>query len=61
MLDRALAFSRETGLSHLWLTTVAELHEAAALYQSAGFRVRSEEQATTWGREATEQTLILEL
>lgn len=61
LMDRALAFCRDHGLRRVWLTTVAELSEAAALYRTAGFRVVSEIRGTTWGREATEQTLALDL
>ncbi len=61
LLERAVAFGREAGLNRLWLTTVADLTEAGTLYRRAGFRVTEERRGETWGRTATEQTLVLDL
>jgi GNAT superfamily N-acetyltransferase len=51
LLDRALAFARESGYERVALETFSELTGAAALYRAAGFERVDAARVTLWGRE----------
>jgi GNAT superfamily N-acetyltransferase len=61
LLDRALAFCRETGVKTLSLWTFAGLDQARRLYDHAGFRLVEEHPYDGWGRRVTRQRLDLQL
>lgn len=55
LIDRAIAFLHEAGHRTCFLTTFDGLGAAAKLYRDAGFVLKEEKQAATWGRAVTEQ------
>ena len=61
MLDRALAFCRDTGQRQVYLTTFAELHAAAHLYRSRGFELVGERDTRHWRPGMREQRYELQL
>lgn len=61
LLDRAIGFCRERDYRHIHLYTFAGLDTARRLYENAGFRLKEEQEANTWGRTMREQRFDLEL
>ncbi|MBN2335288.1 GNAT family N-acetyltransferase [Candidatus Bathyarchaeota archaeon] len=61
LVEYALEFCREQGYSSVFLWTFSELHAAAHLYLSHGFRLTEEKTHIIWGREITEQRYDLDL
>ncbi len=61
MLDRALAFCRDSGQRQVYLTTFAELHAAAHLYRSRGFKLVAERENAALAPGMREQRYELQL
>jgi GNAT superfamily N-acetyltransferase len=61
LLEHALAYGRERGMSHIFLWSFAELTDALRLYECAGFRTTETKTALIWGAERTEVRMDLEL
>jgi GNAT superfamily N-acetyltransferase len=61
LLDRALAFARESGYERLVLETFSELEGAAHLYRSVGFVLVETWVTTLWGRELARERYELAL
>ena len=61
LLDRALSFCRERGYHRIYLYTFAGLDSARHLYELAGFKLKEEQVADTWGRSMKEQCFEMEL
>ena len=61
MLDRALAFCRDRGQRQVYLTTFAELHAAAHLYATRGFKLVAERETRHWRPAMREQRYELQL
>lgn len=57
LLDKAVAFARDSGAAGLYLTTFDGLKAARALYDAAGFEVVHEAWDTTWGKRVLEQRM----
>lgn len=55
LLDHAMNFARDSGLTWIYLTTFRGLDAAARLYQGVGFQVVDERSGRTWGRDVIEQ------
>ncbi len=60
LLDAALAYARERGLSHIFLWSFADLTDALRLYERAGFKVTETKTGLVWGAERTEVRMDLE-
>jgi GNAT superfamily N-acetyltransferase len=62
LLREALAFAEAAGYAEMFLDTIAELPEAARLYEAAGFRcIATQPTMLRWGRPVTEQRYALRL
>lgn len=61
LLNDAMAFCRERGFGHVYLTTLAGLDAAARLYREAGFTLTQEEYGEHWGRRLVEQRMDIDL
>ena len=61
VLDRALGFCRERGYHRVYLYTFAGLDSARRLYEQAGFKLKEEQEAATWGPAMREQCFEIEL
>jgi GNAT superfamily N-acetyltransferase len=61
LLDRALAFARESGYERIALETFSELEAAAALYRAAGFQRTDAWRTQLWGRELQRERYELAL
>ena len=61
LLDRALGFCRERGYHRVYLYTFAGLDSARRLYEQAGFKLKEEQEAATWGPAMREQCFEIEL
>jgi GNAT superfamily N-acetyltransferase len=61
LLSEALGFARERAYANVYLWTFAGLEAARHLYESRGFHLVGECEATTWGARVTEQRFLLEL
>jgi GNAT superfamily N-acetyltransferase len=62
LLREAIAFAEAAGYAEIFLDTIAELPEAARLYESAGFRcIATQPTVPMWGRLVTEQRYALRL
>lgn len=55
LMERTIAFARETGQESIWLTTFAGLDAARALYERHGFRLVSQTDADQWSGGVREQ------
>lgn len=55
LMDRAMAFCRDTGFSRVYLWTFAGLDAAAHLYRDYGFTLTEEFAGDQWGTTVTEQ------
>ena len=55
MMDEAMRFLVERGCDRCYLTTIAGLDAARALYERRGFRLVEESGAASWGAPVTEQ------
>ena len=60
-LDEAVAQARRAGMPEVHLWTLAGLDAAAHLYESSGFVLDREVEATQWGRRVQERRLVLPL
>jgi len=61
LLDEALAYSRQRGLSRLFLWSFSDLATALSLYRQAGFATTLERKGPLWGAERTEVRMELAL
>ncbi|MBL8710167.1 MAG: GNAT family N-acetyltransferase [Rhodospirillaceae bacterium] len=61
LLDRAMGFCRERDYRRIYLYTFAGLDAARRLYEQAGFTLKEEQDASTWGRSTREQCFEVEL
>jgi GNAT superfamily N-acetyltransferase len=61
LLDAALAYARERGLSRIFLWSFADLTAALRLYERAGFKVTETKTGRVWGAERTEVRMDLAL
>lgn len=61
LLDAALAYGRERGMTHIHLWSFADLAAALRLYEQAGFKTTETKTSRVWGAERTEVRMDLEL
>lgn len=61
LMQEAIAFCREQGFRHVWLSTISELKAAAHLYRDAGFVLTEEKTCELWGAMRTQQRYDLDL
>lgn len=61
LMDRALAFCRESGYHRVILWTAAPLTAATHLYRSYGFELTSQETVESWGTTVTQEHYELRL
>ena len=61
LLDAALAYGRERGMSHIYLWSFADLADALRLYERAGFEVTETKTSLIWGAQRTEVRMDLAL
>jgi GNAT superfamily N-acetyltransferase len=61
LLEEALAYARQRGLSHLFLWSFADLADALRLYERAGFKTSETKIGLVWGAQRTEVRMDLAL
>jgi GNAT superfamily N-acetyltransferase len=61
LMETALAYCRERGMTGVFLWTVSELLAARHLYEISGFEMTETKSHFIWGREITEERWDLEL
>ncbi|HPD97693.1 MAG TPA: GNAT family N-acetyltransferase [Synergistales bacterium] len=61
LMETALAYCRERGMTRVFLWTVSELLAARRLYEINGFEMTETKNHFIWGREITEERWDLEL
>src|SRR5262245_32600816 len=61
LLEEALAYARERGLTRIYLWSFATLSDALRLYERAGFRTSETKTSFVWGAERTEVRMDLDL
>lgn len=61
LLTQAVDFARACGDRQIYLWTVADLPAARRHYDALGFVLAEQMRAATWGREMSEQRLVLDL
>jgi GNAT superfamily N-acetyltransferase len=61
LIREAVGFCRDAGYRRVYLWTFKGLDGARALYESEGFRLAEEHDASPWGHDITEQMFTLEL
>ena len=61
LMDLYMAFLKECGYQSSYLWTTHELHTAAYLYRSYGFRLTEEKESTAFGKPLREQRYDLQL
>lgn len=60
LMDRAMAFVREQHFDQARLWTFQGLDAARAIYEKQGFRLESENVASSWGAEVREQAFVFD-
>jgi GNAT superfamily N-acetyltransferase len=61
LLEEALAYARQRGLSRVFLWSFADLTDALRLYERAGFRTTQTRTGVIWGAQRTEVRMDLAL
>jgi GNAT superfamily N-acetyltransferase len=61
LLEEALAYARQRGLTRIYLWSFATLTDALRLYERAGFRTTETRTTFVWGAERTEVRMHLAL
>ena len=61
LLEEALAYARQRGLSHIYLWSFSTLRDALRLYERAGFRATETKTSFVWGAARTEVRMDLAL
>jgi GNAT superfamily N-acetyltransferase len=61
MLETALAYCRDRGMSRVFLWSFAQLDDALRLYERAGFRITERNNSRLWGAERTQVRMDLDM
>lgn len=61
VLEQTVDFARARGDRQIYLWTVADLPAARRQYDAQGFVLAEQRRAATWGKDMTEQRLVLDL
>ncbi|MBK5949828.1 hypothetical protein CH339_00610 [Rhodobium orientis] len=61
LMDEAVGFLQSSGAASCYLDTFAGLDAARHLYESCGFRLTEEREATSWGTPVAEQRFVLDV
>ncbi len=61
LMEKAVAFAKESEYGYIFLWTTSDLEDASSLYTAAGFKLVEEVTREMWGKEVTEQKWELEL